>query len=80
MFFPSARGARPWAWAASKKFCHKLGISVSRYLCVSARQIFDGSKTEKPPAFTGGFGLDAIRELGVLYTTTVTPVKQLFLN
>jgi hypothetical protein len=55
-------------------------LSQARYLCVSARQIFDGSKTEKLPAFTGGFGLDAIRELGVLYTTTVTPVKQLFLN
>jgi hypothetical protein len=30
---------------------------------------------KKPPALTGGCGLGAIRELGVLYTATVTVVK-----
>jgi len=46
-------------------------------LCVSAalREIFFAPKAEKPPAFAGGFGLGAIRELGEMYTTTVTVVK-----
>jgi hypothetical protein len=31
--------------------------------------------TEKPPAFAGGTGLGAVRELGEMYTPTVTVVK-----
>jgi hypothetical protein len=37
-----------------------------------------GPNAAKPPAFAGGFGSGAIRELEVLYTASVAAVKQLF--
>jgi hypothetical protein len=50
-------------------------MGVVRAVCREMRQ------NKKPlPVFWDRFAQDAVRELGVLYTPTVTVVKQLFSN
>ena len=54
----------------------RFAASQDFFFSASLRENFlRAQNTEKPPAFAGGFGLGAIPELEVLYTTTVTVVK-----
>ncbi|HEX7725369.1 MAG TPA: hypothetical protein VF410_02335, partial [Rhizomicrobium sp.] len=59
-----------WNWRAWR---------ADRFFLFSAalRALFLRPKGRKPPLFSDGYGLGAIRELGVLYTATVTVSNKL---